>query len=166
MHTSTYGLQGVFWLWMNYELEWKGVKGNKPKLKRRGKWEWGWKKVVLTVVNVGCFVVGTVIVSRSSSNAEDSVPALMLAVLMTSFSSSWQGSTRAPSTFTRMLGMLASRLAAPLDEEFVGVHATPAGSEESKAGISSEVGNSAEPTNATLRKLPLPMTSPEIRKSR
>ncbi|KPI38779.1 N amino acid transport system protein [Cyphellophora attinorum] len=57
----TYGIQGVFWLWMNYELEWKGVSGNNPKLKRRGKWEWGWKKVVLTMVNVGCFVVGAVI---------------------------------------------------------------------------------------------------------
>jgi hypothetical protein len=49
---------------MNYEVEWYGVKrNNKVKVRRRGGWDWGWRKVVLTVVNVGCVGVGAVIVS-------------------------------------------------------------------------------------------------------
>lgn len=50
----TYGLQGAFWLMMNYERDgwW---------LKKRGAWRMGWRKGLLTAINVLNIVLGTVI---------------------------------------------------------------------------------------------------------
>lgn len=50
----TYGMQGAFWLMMNYERDgwW---------LKKRGDWRMGWRKGLLTAINVMNIVIGIVI---------------------------------------------------------------------------------------------------------